>query len=672
MALTRKIFVSYSHDDVELFKEVRKHLDCLEHLSSEIWVDEVIRGGQQWNAEIEKALAAADLALLLLSPDFIESDYIRIHELPRLTQRARTNEIILYPVLLQTCGWDLIPDIKELEVRPKGLIPLATIPDQGRKETLAKMVGEIAELLKVESPVGSERSVQLLRQTLLANLEERDRTPHLIVSQVAKQTNTSADALFNVMRFIIEYQLLYSDNPTSFAELWLDDAKVRTELAKRSDLPQPMIVKTQFFFKTLAREDLWEAYFKALIDPKVGRMGQEDAGSLSLITVEDGFLAPQFLLAGLMARFEDDWRPVLQAYTRGIKARKILEGNFESVQASLWICWLVWGPSIPICACDQWLGATAYQYGYGDENNSLPVLDTGAVNRLSPIASGLVSESRNAIWVELTGRLRWGTWFLRERDGQAPGNQEDDDDPAYEPPPAPTASSAQQCAPAQAALYGQGGLVFDLDAVTKIHKQQKLYYSAYLWLMFLVAVKGGNQATGPALLRGETYPPWPDNPGQRSRIRDRHLWENLLPVFVHANVADPAALKFHKLDLVEKSVSTIRQVWNSRRELFKSEDVEKGIEFYLVCGSDYTGCGCKPKHPSTEPLVGLLRERLKACRDEDVAAAIVLPPGEETAETRPWGLAGYFSACHLPEMIHDYFTFIRELVEEGDKAGTGR
>jgi hypothetical protein len=39
----------------------------------------------------------------------------------------------------------------------------------------------------------------------------------------------------------------------------------------------------------------------------------------------------------------------------------------------------------------------------------------------------------------------------------------------------------------------------------------------------------------------------------------------------------------------------------------------------------------------------------------------VLPAPDETPQTRPWGLKGFFSACHLPEMIVNYFDHVARL-----------
>ena len=147
----------------------------------------------------------------------------------------------------------------------------------------------------------------------------------------------------------------------------------------------------------------------------------------------------------------------------------------------------------------------------------------------------------------------------------------------------------------------------------------------------------------------------------RRRLRDARLWADLLPIFVHANIGDPAALAFQKQVLVENSVQLLRQQWDRRADLFEARDVTAGIRFYLVAASDYSGCGCEIRFPGQHSLVAELRRRLADEPDRAFAESVVLPRDDETPATRPWGLAGFFSACHLPEMIHNYYDHVAHL-----------
>src|SRR6185503_15162953 len=141
-------------------------------------------------------------------------------------------------------------------------------------------------------------------------------------------------------------------------------------------------------------------------------------------------------------------------------------------------------------------------------------------------------------------------------------------------------------------------------------------------------------------------PAWVDDDDARQRsLRDARMWQDLLPVFVHANIADPSALAFQRQALVENALNVLRQLWQRRTELFDQADVDAGIHFYLVCGSDYGGCGCGVRFPPAVSLLQPLRARLAAEPDAAFAASVVLPSTDGDDSARPDALAGFFSAC---------------------------
>jgi hypothetical protein len=93
------VFICYSHEDRKWAKRLRTHLKYLERNGSlDVWDDSRIQAGSQWKAEIERALHSARAAVLLLSADFMASDYVQSYELPALVQAARGNGLTIFPL----------------------------------------------------------------------------------------------------------------------------------------------------------------------------------------------------------------------------------------------------------------------------------------------------------------------------------------------------------------------------------------------------------------------------------------------------------------------------------------------------------------------------------------------------------------------------------------------
>src|SRR5256885_1566093 len=98
-----RLFYSYAHKDEELRQELEKHLKMLKrHGLITEWHNRDISAGTDWKQEIDVHLNAADIILLLVSVDFIASDYCYSSEMKCALERYANGEARVIPILLRS------------------------------------------------------------------------------------------------------------------------------------------------------------------------------------------------------------------------------------------------------------------------------------------------------------------------------------------------------------------------------------------------------------------------------------------------------------------------------------------------------------------------------------------------------------------------------------------
>lgn len=116
-----KVFFSYSHRDEALRDELEKHLSILKRQGFiEAWHDRRITAGEELPQEIDRNLKTSDVILLLISADFLASDYCYDIEMKKALKRNEAGEARVIPVILRPCDWQDAPFGKLLATPPDG------------------------------------------------------------------------------------------------------------------------------------------------------------------------------------------------------------------------------------------------------------------------------------------------------------------------------------------------------------------------------------------------------------------------------------------------------------------------------------------------------------------------------------------------------------------------
>ena len=137
-----QVFISYSHEDKKWFDELKLHLDIDQQL--QVWDDQKIRAGDLWRKEINQALLRAKVAVLLVSPHFLRSDFIKKKELPPILNAAKNKGLTIVWIPISFCRYKKT-EIEQYQAAYSPKEPLDGLNDSKRNGAWVKICEKIEE-----------------------------------------------------------------------------------------------------------------------------------------------------------------------------------------------------------------------------------------------------------------------------------------------------------------------------------------------------------------------------------------------------------------------------------------------------------------------------------------------------------------------------------------------
>lgn len=176
------IFISYSHKNSEVLERLRVHLKPLERSTKvSVFSDTDINADEIWRDRIRKEIDECSLAVLLVSADFLASDFINDEELPKLFLARKKQSKTVLTVFVSPSMYKLYPDLEKFQGFNTPDQPLSSLDYNESEALFARLAAEINTLVssaKVHESISGSRPKRpdldyqsILGQTLFSNVK---------------------------------------------------------------------------------------------------------------------------------------------------------------------------------------------------------------------------------------------------------------------------------------------------------------------------------------------------------------------------------------------------------------------------------------------------------------------------------------------------------------------
>ncbi len=142
-----RVFVSYSHKDARWLERLKVHLaPLLDDGRLALWDDTRIAPGAKWEDEINRALAEARVAVMLVSADFLASQFIRKKEVPPLLAAAASDGAVILPIIVGPSLFTQTPSLSRFQAVNPPEQPLIALSRPEQERVWARVAERIRSL----------------------------------------------------------------------------------------------------------------------------------------------------------------------------------------------------------------------------------------------------------------------------------------------------------------------------------------------------------------------------------------------------------------------------------------------------------------------------------------------------------------------------------------------
>ncbi|HEV7902932.1 MAG TPA: toll/interleukin-1 receptor domain-containing protein, partial [Pyrinomonadaceae bacterium] len=142
--MRNKVFISYSHRDERWLNRLRVHLRPLErNYMIEVWDDTRMTPGANWRDAIADAISSAKVGILLISADFLASDFIVNNELPSLLEAAKNGGATILCIIVNPCRFERTPELAHFQTINNPNKPLAKLPVAEREAVWVRVADAV-------------------------------------------------------------------------------------------------------------------------------------------------------------------------------------------------------------------------------------------------------------------------------------------------------------------------------------------------------------------------------------------------------------------------------------------------------------------------------------------------------------------------------------------------